>query len=88
MASGCDPFDITVPGDLAQVLDQVKSKIVGAGGTFSGDKSSGRFSGPTGVGIVEGTYTARDNVVTVTITDKPFLVSCSIIESKISEYFK
>ena len=88
MASGCDPFDITVSGELAGVLDQVRSNIVGAGGAFSGDASSGEFSGPTAVGIVKGSYTVRGGVVTVTITDKPFLVPCSTIESKVRDYFK
>jgi hypothetical protein len=52
----CDPFDVTVDSDLAAVLSQVRSKIVGAGGNLTGDTTSGAFSGSTAVGRIEGQY--------------------------------
>lgn len=84
----CDPFNVTVDGDLAAVLGQVRSKIVGAGGNFAGDTTSGAFSGPTPVGMIEGQYLVRGDVVTITITSKPIPAPCGIIESEIRDYFR
>lgn len=84
----CDPFDVTVDSDLAAVLGQVRSKIVGAGGNFAGDRTSGVFSGPTAVGRIEGQYLVRGHVVTITITSKPIPAPCGIIVSEIRDYFK
>jgi hypothetical protein len=83
----CDPFDVTVDSDLARVLGQVRAKIVGAGGNFAGDTTSGSFSGPTPLGRVEGQYLVRGNVVTITINSKPIPAPCEIIESEIRNYF-
>ena len=84
----CKLFDVTVNGNLAVVLDQVRSKIVGAGGNFSGDTTSGAFSGPSPVGMIEGKYSVRGNVVTITITSKPIPAPCGMIESETRDYFK
>ena len=84
----CDPFDVTVNGDLAAALDQVRSKIVCAGGKFEGDTTSGEFSGPSPVGMIEGKYLVRGNVVSITITSKPIPAHCGMIESEIRDYFK
>jgi hypothetical protein len=88
MAHSCDPFDITVKGNMAATLDQVRTAILQAGGKFTGDASAGSLSAPTPLGKIEGKYTVRGNVVTLTITNKPMLVSCDTIEGKVREYFK
>lgn len=86
-SSSCDPFDVTVGGDLAASVKRVQSLITGDGGTFAGDASSGTFSGPTPVGTIEGKYAVRGNVVTVTITKRPRVAPCDVIEAKIRKYF-
>ncbi|MFL5330129.1 MAG: hypothetical protein ACJ8C4_14605 [Gemmataceae bacterium] len=84
----CDPFQITVTGDLQSAFDRAKSQITAAGGTFTGNANGGSFSGQVPVmGSIAGQYTVSGNVVTVTITDKPFLVPCATIEKKVREYF-
>jgi hypothetical protein len=86
--AGCDSFDVTVTSDLAGALDRVKSQITGSGGSFTGDTQGGSFSGEVPMmGGFEGRYEVSGDVVTITIIDKPFLIPCAIIESKIREFF-
>ena len=87
LSSSCDPFDLTVSGDLAAAVKRVQGLITGDGGAFTGDASGGTFSGPTPVGTIEGKYAVRGNVVTVTITKRPRLAGCDVIEAKIRKYF-
>lgn len=86
-SSSCDPFDVTVAGDLAASVDRVRMLITGDGGTFAGDATAGTFSGPTPVGPIEGKYAVRGNVVTVTITKRPRVAGCEVIESRVRGYF-
>lgn len=45
---------------------------------------SGRFS----ISGVEGRYSFSDGVLTINVTDKPFLATWGMIESKINQFFK
>ena len=84
--AACDPFSVTVGGDVQAALDRVRTEIMNAGGSFSGDASAGMFSGSSPVGAIKGTYQVAGNVVTITITDRPWLAPCGTIESKIRSY--
>jgi hypothetical protein len=83
----CDPFDIPAPADLPAAIARVRALIVGEGGTFAGDATAGRFAGPTPVGKMEGRYTVQGAVIRITITSKPLVAPCGVIESKIRRYF-
>jgi len=80
-------FSFHVPGDLSVALAKAKQEVTAAGGSFSGDLHAGSFAGDTPLGAVKGTYTAAGSTVTVTITDKPWLVPAGTIEAKVREYF-
>ncbi len=80
-------FAVTVTGDLNRSLKRASTTITNAGGTFVGNVNSGTFSGKTVAGVVKGKYTVSGNKITVTITDKPFVVPNSTIETKVREYF-
>ena len=86
-SSSCDPFDVTVAGDVTAAVERVRGFIAGEGGAFAGDASAGTFTGPTPVGSIEGKYVVRGNVVTVTITKRPRVAPCDVIEAKIRKYF-
>lgn len=86
-SSSCDPFDVTVAGDLAAAVARVRAHITEEGGTFTGDASKGTFSGGTPFGTIHGEYAVRGNVVTVTITKRPRIAGCDLIEGRIREYF-
>jgi hypothetical protein len=87
LSSSCDPFDLTVSGDLDAAVKRVQALITGDGGTFAGDAAAGKFTGPTPVGTIEGKYAVRGNMVTVTITKRPRLAGCDVTEAKIRKYF-
>jgi hypothetical protein len=87
--AGCKPFNITVSGDIAALLEKARSQTVEPGVSFEGDIRSGTFSGKISIlGAVEGKYETNGNEVTIKITSKPFIVSCKVLESKIRDYFR
>ena len=77
-------FEIVLYDTVTNIIDRVKTELVKAGGKFSGDRSSGSFSGSG----VEGVYHVVGQLATVTINKKPFIASMSYIESRIRAYFK
>lgn len=78
-------FEIQLAGDAGTALGKVKDLFNStSGGTFEGDHEQGRFSGSG----VRGVYHVKGSVVTITITDKPFLAPNKIIESKIRGFFR
>ena len=83
----CDPFEIPIPNDLPGTLARVRSLIVREGGQFAGDETAGRFAGQTPLGIVEGRYTIQGASIRITITNKPMLAPCGMIEARIRGYF-
>jgi hypothetical protein len=87
MAS-CDAFDVTVNGDIGAALQKVKADVEAQGGTFDGDETGGSLSGTLPLmGQFAATYTVAGNTVTITVTHRPILVSCGVIESKTRDYF-
>ena len=53
------------------------------GADFKGDATSGSFSAKG----VKGTYSIQDGAVTVTITDKPFLIPWGLVETQVRGFF-
>ena len=79
-------FSIDFKGSAEDLVAKMKKAIEDAGGIFSGNTQNGSFSVPTPLGKIAGTYTISGQTIHITITDKPFFVSCSTIEDKIKEY--
>jgi len=80
MAS-CYTFHLEVNGDLEARLEKLRSQITESGGQFDGDTQSGTFSGyVSAMGSFQGEYEIVGNTVAITITKKPFLISCPTIE--------
>lgn len=77
-------FNILVTGDKSTILKHVGDSIRASGGTFVAETiSTGKFSGSG----VEGSYHIVGDVVVITISKKPFVVSNAYIEKRIREYF-
>jgi hypothetical protein len=73
---------------MAAVLKHVETSITGNGGRFRGDTEKGTFQGHTVAGLIRGDYCAlSDREIKITITDKPFIVPYSMIETEIRKYF-
>ncbi len=81
-------FTVSISDDITEVLGRVESEIAGSGGTFSGDREKGVFQGNSIMGQIRGDYLALSgNEIRISITDKPFFVSYSMIEGEIKKYF-
>jgi hypothetical protein len=87
--SACAPFIMSVPSGTAQdAFLRVQAAIVGHGGAMNGDATKGDFTVPTPFGSVAGAYAVDGLYVTITITQKPFLLSCAAIEEFINSKTK
>lgn len=81
-------FEIGLNDDPAVVLKKVESEITSSGGSFNGDTEKGDFAGKSVLGYVRGQYlVVSGKEIRVTITDKPFLVPNSAVESEIRKFF-
>jgi len=79
-------FSINYPGPKDEIIQKLQQAVVSTGGRFNGDTSNGMFEGNTPVGDFSGRYTINGDTVDVVIDKKPWLVSCSRIESEINNY--
>ena len=79
-------FTATFTGTASDTVAKAKGAIEGAGGTFDGDDTAGGFTVSTPLGQVKGTYTIVAPSFTVVITDKPFLLPESAIESQVRQF--
>ncbi|GMO59574.1 MAG: hypothetical protein Ta2A_05510 [Treponemataceae bacterium] len=75
-------FTFDKPGNITQAVTQVKTGIQKKGGNFKGDENAGEFSV---IGIA-GMY-AITGEVSVTITEKPGIISIATIEKEVKKFF-
>jgi hypothetical protein len=61
----------------------MKALIEQRGGSIQGDSSQGSISFPSPLGGINGAYSISDYIISIEIQKKPFLISCSKIESEI-----
>lgn len=81
-------FTLTLNDEIAVVLSKIESAITQNGGMFQGDSSKGVFQGNSVAGPVKGEYcSVSGSEIRITIKDKPFIVSYSMIEGEIKKYF-
>jgi len=74
-------FSIPFSGEAETILNKAKSAIESQNGNFSGDANSGNFDVSVFGNTIKGSYTVSGKNLSLTITDKPFLIPCSIIEN-------
>lgn len=80
-------FSFDVPDGAETALAKASSLVTSAGGSFAGDTNGGTFAGKTPVGDVKGRYQVAGKTVTIEITDKPFIVPKTLVETKVKEFF-
>lgn len=80
--SACN-FTIPFSQTPEELIAKAKKGIIGGGGGFTGDVTSGDIVVPTPIGTIKGSYTIHNSVIEITITDKPFFVSCKRIEEEL-----
>jgi hypothetical protein len=79
-------FEFRGPGE--SLLDTIRLHLERAGGEISGEVTEGRFSLPTPIGAFRGTYSVSGQIIFLDLTDKPFVVPCRAIESRLAAYVK
>lgn len=86
--AGCN-FTIIIKESAETVINKAKQAILKAeNAQFDGNASTGIFSLPTPLGFVKGTYNIEQDKIHFVIDEKPFLVSCHLIESKLSGFLE
>jgi hypothetical protein len=80
-------FSIPFGGSAIDISEKARQAITGAGGNFQGNESTGNFDVSTPLGDIRGNYLIQLQVINVTISSKPFLVSCGMIEKQLRGYF-
>jgi hypothetical protein len=80
-------FSINFSGDATIFVTKAETAIDDAGGSFTGNASAGNFSVSSPLGKIKGTYViSSPSTADITISQKPFLVSCNAIQSQLQEY--
>jgi hypothetical protein len=74
-------FSIPFTGDAESILAKAKAAIQSQSGDFTGDANSGNFEVSLFANSIKGYYNVSGQNLNLTITEKPFLISCSSIES-------
>lgn len=84
--SACN-FTIEFSDSAESMVQKAQTAILNAeNATFEGTTQNGIFALPTPLGAVKGSYIIENNLAHFTIDEKPFLVSCNLIESKLKGY--
>jgi hypothetical protein len=76
----CD-FSIPFSGKAEAILAKARSAVQSQGGNFDGDTNSGEFNVSVFGNRIVGSYTVSGQTLNINISDKPFMVPCSAIES-------
>lgn len=74
-------FSVPFTKSATDILDKAKQTIESQNGTFTGDENNGSFDVSVFGNTVIGSYTVQGQNLVIEITEKPFLVPCSMIES-------
>ncbi|MDB5246801.1 MAG: hypothetical protein JWQ40_1195 [Segetibacter sp.] len=69
-----------------EIINKAKLAIEGQNGTFTGDSTRGSFRVAVPLGSVAAEYIISGNELEVTVTKKPFIVSCRKIESFLKDH--
>lgn len=84
---GACNFTIIIKESAETVINRAKDAILKAeNAQFDGNASHGAFALPTPLGPVKGNYVIESDKIHFHIEEKPFLVSCNLIESKLSGF--
>ena len=79
---------IDFTGNADELISSANAAISAAGGSFSGNNSTGQFAINSPLGKVSGTFVVEGQSFNISITDKPFLVSCTRIEDELRKHLR
>jgi len=78
-------INVSIKHDVEELVNKIRELMHREGGSFSGDSQKGSISLGTLLGTVKGNYVVNGNECVLEITDKPFMATEGMIESKIRE---
>ena len=78
--SACN-FSIPFTKSVTEILLKAKRTVEAQGGSFTGDETEGNFNVTIFGNSVVGSYVVNGEALNIDITEKPFLVPCSMIEN-------
>ena len=84
MASCEFQFDFT--GEAQELVREIESGFVSAGGRVSVEDNEGSFTIDTPVGSFGGSFMVSKQTITIAVIDKPMFVPCSAIESQLRKF--
>jgi hypothetical protein len=74
-------FNIPFSGSAAIIVQKARATVESQGGTFNGDENSGNLNVSFFGNTIVGSYIINGHALNVIISEKPFIVPCSTIES-------
>jgi len=77
-------FTIQANEPIESILKRARETAARHDAKLEGDTQKGTFSGAG----VKGVYETDGSNIHITITDKPFVIPMSLVESKIRDFFK
>jgi len=74
-------IQIPIDGDPKSAVEKARAAVESQNGNFTGDHTSGNFELNVFGNHIKGSYVIEGQMLDLEITDKPFFVPCSTIES-------
>lgn len=74
-------FEIPFSEPVERAVGKARQAVEAQNGVFNGNESAGDFELNVFGNNIKGNYTINGQVLNLEITDKPFFVPCSMIES-------
>ncbi|MEO7049176.1 MAG: hypothetical protein ABI091_27980 [Ferruginibacter sp.] len=74
-------FNIPFSVSAETIVQKARSTVESQGGTFNGDENSGNLNVSIFGNTIVGSYSINGQELNVIISEKPFIVPCSAIES-------
>ena len=74
-------FSLNFPQPASVAVGKARAAVEAQGGIFTGDETAGSFELTIIGNTIKGTYSVTGQILELMITDKPFFVPCSTIES-------
>jgi len=78
--SACDSFSMTFQNTPAEFLAKAQHAIAKVNGTMTGNETAGSFDINSPLGKVGGNYTINGQAITITVTEKPMMLGCGMLE--------
>jgi hypothetical protein len=74
-------FSLSFSGSSQTAIEKARAAVESQNGVFNGDSNSGNFEVTVFGNTIKGIYRVSGQLVNLAITEKPFFVPCSTIES-------